>query len=89
MLAAKQETLAMRVPFKHKYGEGIVLYAETGNALVPDTLIVAATVPLDKSSKGYDAGKIAELKAEISAFTHKHNITKLVLTQGEVSAHRP
>ena len=50
----------MRTPFQHQYGEGIVPFSEATNALV---LIVAATLPLDRTFPGYDAGKIEELKA--------------------------
>jgi hypothetical protein len=80
--------LAMRAQFRHDYAEGIVLYTETASALVPDTLIVAANIPLDHGAAGYDPGKIEQLTADISAYTHKHNITELVMAQGEIREHR-
>jgi hypothetical protein len=77
----------MRPAYTHEYASGIVEYEQTANARVPRTLIVSAHIPLDKSSAGYDAQKVAQLEADVADFAKRNNV-RVVFTQGEINASR-
>jgi hypothetical protein len=75
----------MRTAFKHQFAEGMVLYEEISNGTrVPQTLIVAAAISLDRNAVSYDEQKFAELNADVAEFVKRNEIAHVQWVQGAI-----